>query len=31
MDQEHQLGADDAAASVIPQGNHKSKGVEITI
>jgi hypothetical protein len=22
------LGADEAAADVIPQGNHKSKGVE---
>jgi hypothetical protein len=26
--QEHGLGADEAAAGVIPQGNHKSKGVE---
>jgi hypothetical protein len=30
LDQDHQLGADEAAASVIPQGNHKSKVVEIT-
>jgi hypothetical protein len=31
MDQEHQLGVDKTAAFVIPQGNHKSKGVEITL
>jgi hypothetical protein len=27
--QEHGLGADEAAADAIPQGNRKSKGVEI--
>jgi hypothetical protein len=31
MDPEHQLGANEAGASVIPRENHKSKGVEIAL